>query len=148
MLVVHDRISCISSKTTIPQITEDSTLHNEVRPRGGLGRNVGTRCAYTCKPVLFLAQLTFSLYFCVVPTPMCVIYAHCSCPSYCLTPNDPPIPNDRPTSDCYNLTIQKHRLNYFLFSYSTYSGPFLSHHVDAKYHILLRLDLVTLLHRV
>ena len=27
-------------------------------------------------------------YFCVVPTPVCVIYANCSCPFYFSTPND------------------------------------------------------------
>jgi hypothetical protein len=53
------------------------TLHNEMGTRGGgYCCNVCTRCAYIRTPVLFLAWFIFSLYFCVVPTLVCVIYAY------------------------------------------------------------------------
>jgi hypothetical protein len=36
----------------------------------------------------FPCSISFSLYFFAVPTPVCVIYANCSCPFYFSTPND------------------------------------------------------------
>jgi hypothetical protein len=53
-------------------------LHNEMETRGG--------------PIAVMyvrgVRIYAHRYFCVVPTPVCVIYANCSCPFYFLTPND------------------------------------------------------------
>jgi hypothetical protein len=54
---------------------EEAALHNEVGPGGGFVSPYvrGVRICGTL--VLFLAQLSFLCIFCVVPTPVCVIYA-------------------------------------------------------------------------
>ncbi len=55
-----------------------TTLHNEMETRGG-----PIAVMYVCGVRIYAHR-----YFCVVPTPVCVIYANCSCPFYFSTPND------------------------------------------------------------
>jgi hypothetical protein len=55
-----------------------NSLHNEMETRGG--------------PIAVMyvrgVRIYTHRYFCVVPTPVCVIYANCSCQFYFSTPND------------------------------------------------------------
>jgi hypothetical protein len=56
---------------------------------GALCVTIRTWCAYLQHTGTFPCSITFSLYFCVVPTPVCAIYASCLCPFYYFsTPND------------------------------------------------------------